>query len=649
MTTTNHVPSNPGSVVPGNGRRQSIGAAALLTALGVVYGDIGTSPLYAFKSSMDPLGKTFGADAPLGVASLIFWALTLIVALKYVFIVLRADHEGEGGILALTSLLNPWGKNGPRKCAFSRTVIILGLIGCSLLIGDGFITPAISVLSAVEGLKTVFPGLSTDIVLALTVGILVALFLVQSRGTYTIGRVFGPVMLVWFVTIGGLGIWNIIQYPAVVAALNPLYAIRFAVHEPAIASVFGAVFLALTGGEAMYADMGHCGKSSIRTAWFLIVMPTLVLNYLGQGALVLANPHILDATDASTFFSLAPEWMRLPLVALATLSTVIASQALISGVFSLVRQATTLGLCPRFAIRQTRSGEYGQIYVPVPNWALMVGCIFLVLGFRSSDAMASAYGIAVSMTMLITTLLIGLAMRTLWKWPLPLVAVFIVVFGAIDSLFVVSNMLKVVEGGWVPLCVGLAVYLLMRVWTHTSTIVRRHIDGLAIPLEQFEAHLEDGYVTRIPKRIQVCLTRTREGMPAVLCDFAAKTGSLAEHVVILTFETERGRPHLRRAGNISVAELGHGLWRVTARYGYMQTPRVGAALREAELRGLPFSCASAPIIMGRETVSRKASSSEVSALTSAIYGWMLRNSARADAFFKVKQDRVMEVGVHIEI
>jgi len=615
----------------------------------VVYGDIGTSPLYALKASLDPLGAAVSPGAPGDIASLIVWSLILIVALKYIFLVLRADHEGEGGILALTALLNPWGHSGPKKCAYASAVILLGLFGCSLLFGDGVITPAISVISAVEGLKTVFPGLPSGVVLGLTIIVLAGLFAVQHKGTHRIGSVFGPVMLAWFVAIGALGAWNVVQHPDVLAALNPLHAVRFALHEPAIALVFGAVFLALTGGEAMYADMGHCGRGPIRVAWFAAVMPALVLNYLGQAALVAANPHMLEAADANPFFSLAPEWLRLPLVALATLATIIASQALISGVFSLVRQAVTLGLSPRFAIRQTHSGEFGQIYVPAVNWALLAGCVLLVAGFRSSDAMASAYGIAVSMTMLICTVLIAFAMRALWRWPLPLVGLFLAVYGTIDLLFVSANMLKVADGGWVPLVLGLTVFTLMAVWTRVGTLVRLRLAAMAVPLDRLVAQFEDGSVIRIPGRTQVFLTKTAQDLPPILCEYVAKNGALAENVVIVTFLTERARPLLHRSGNVTVAALGHGIWRVTARYGYMQTPRVGAVLREAEMIGLPLKCKESPIILGSESISRKATGSRLSAVSAALYGWMSRNSARADRFFKIRQERVMELGVHIEV
>lgn len=630
-------------------RRTTVGAGAIMTALGVVYGDIGTSPLYAFKSSMDPLGKVFDPAAAMGVASLILWSLILVVALKYVFIVLRADQEGEGGILALTSLLNPWGKTGPKSGMVPYVVILMGLFGCALLLGDGIITPAISVLSAVEGLKTVFPGLPLPVVLGVTAGILVALFAVQKKGTYSIGRVFGPIMLVWFASIGILGAVAIAAHPSVLAALDPRHAVSFAIHEPAIALVFGAVFLALTGGEAMYADLGHCGRIPIRTAWFAIVMPALALNYLGQAAAVMADPHMLDAADANPFFSLAPSFLRLPLVGLAMAATVIASQALISGVFSLVRQAVTLGLAPRFTIRQTHSGEFGQIYVPGMNWALMVGSLILVAGFRTSDAMASAYGVAVSMTMLITTVLVAMAMRTLWRWPLAVAVLFCVVFGAIDLVFVSSNLLKVAEGGWVTLTLGVMAFGLMRIWMSGNILVRRRLQAMSVPLENLGDVLANGKVIRIPGCIQVFLTKTAEGLPPILCEYVTKSGSLACNVVIVTFQIARTHPFLHRSGNVEVTELGHGIWRVTARYGYMQTPRVGAALREAEMRGLPFSCKNSPVILSHETISRKSQNSEMSLVSSVLYGWMARNCARADTFFKVDQARVMEVGVHIEV
>ena len=427
-----------------------------LTALGVVYGDIGTSPLYAFQVALSGIGHPTPTAADiLGIVSLIFWALMIMVSLKYVVFVLRADNEGEGGIMALLSLV---GRDGVANGAKLPVLVLLGVIGAALLYGDGVITPAISVLSAMEGLKLVAPAFEKFIVPA-TMAILIGLFAIQHRGSETIGRLFGPVMVIWFAVIAVLGATNIWMAPAIIKAINPAEAVRFLVADPTISfAVIGAVFLTLTGGEALYADMGHVGPTAIRRAWFGLVLPALLLNYFGQGALILADPKAAD----SPFYKLAPSWALIPMLVLATLATIIASQALISGVFSLTRQAMQMGLCSRARIVSTSSDEVGQIYVPSANWLLMAGTLLTVALFRTSENLAAAYGIAVSGTMLITTILLYRVAVTRWRWP-PTVAVpFIVAFGAIDAAFLVSNsLIKIVEGGWFPIVIGGVIAVLM--------------------------------------------------------------------------------------------------------------------------------------------------------------------------------------------
>ena len=478
-------PSDEGAH-PHNG---SIGFLAL-TALGVVFGDIGTSPLYAFSIALNATGHPQPTRADvMGVVSLIFWALMVLVSLKYVQLVLRADNDGEGGILALLSLVE-----GSRLLAGLRISfpVVLGVLGASLLYGDGVITPAISVLSAMEGLKLAAPGFQVFI-LPVTLVILVGLFALQHQGTERIGRVFGPIMVVWFLVIGVLGVINIAAAPGILMALNPLAAVPILTHDPAIAAaIFGAIFLALTGGEALYADMGHVGAPAIRLAWFCLVVPALVLNYLGQGALVLSDPAAAD----SPFYKLAPGWSLVPLIVLAAAATVIASQALISGVFSLTRQAMQMGLCPRVNIVATSTDEAGQIYVPAANWLLMVGTLLIVVVFKTSDNLGAAYGVAVSGTMLATTVLLYYLATRRWRWPLLAALPMLIVFGSIDSAFLAANSLKILEGGWFPLTVGAGIASLMWCWRRGSLELRRRLHQMSMPVETFIESIDQKVVGR---------------------------------------------------------------------------------------------------------------------------------------------------------
>jgi len=628
-------------------------AAASLAALGVVYGDIGTSPLYAFKAALDALGTAPGTH-PLewqvkGVLCLIFWTLVLVVAVKYVVFILRADNEGEGGILALMSLLDPRGLAGGKR---RPIILILGLFGCTMLMGDGIITPAISVLSAVEGSQTIAPALK-PLILPLSIGILIGLFAVQRLGTAAIARFFGPTMTLWFLSIGAVGLAGILRHPGILDAVDPRYALHFALAEKATAfAVFGAVFLVATGGEALYADLGHCGRGPIRWAWFGLVLPALLLNYFGQGALVLDDPAALD----NPFFLAFPEAVRAVEVVLATAATVIASQALISGVFSLTKQAIQLGFCPRFQVKQTNAGEIGQIYLPVVNWALMAGAIALILGFKKSDDMAAAYGIAVSLTMLTTTPLVCLVMRGRWRWGWPAVALFGLPFVAIDALFSTSNMLKLAEGGWVPLSIGICMFLVMTTWERGATAVRERLAEMSVPLERIAAVLRDaavadmapGAVARVPGT-SVFLTKTAEGLPPVVSRYIATTRSVPEHVVILNFQTARV-PRLHRGGNLGIEDLGHGFWRVTARYGYMQIPSVRATLKEAALiDGLKAPVDAYTLVLGSEVVTRKKVGSRLNPLQATLYRWMAKNATRAALFFRLPKDDTLEFVLHIEV
>src|SRR3984893_10989008 len=461
-----------------------------LTALGVVFGDIGTSPLYAFQVALTGLGHpTPTAAEVMGLVSLILWALMVMVSLKYVVFVLRADNDGEGGILALLSLV---AADQVAKGARLPALVLLGGVGASLLYGDGVITPAISVLSAMEGLKLVAPGFEKFIV-PVTLVILIGLFVIQQRGTESIGRLFGPVMVAWFVVIGVLGAANIFLAPAILQAVNPVQAARFLLADPIISfAVIGAGFLALTGGEALYADMGHVGPTAIRQAWFALVLPALILNYFGQGALILADPAAAD----NPFYKLAPSWALIPMVALAALATIIASQSLISGVFSLTRQAMQMGLCPRARIVATSSDEEGQIYVPAANWLLMTGTLVTVALFKTSDNLAAAYGIAVSGTMLVTTILLYRVAVTRWRWP-PTIAVPIIAgIGAIDATFLASNSIKIVQGGWFPVIVGGAIAVLMLSWRRGTFAARQRLCGMSMPIDQFLTYADNAVIGR---------------------------------------------------------------------------------------------------------------------------------------------------------
>ena len=631
---------------------KSKGAAALV-ALGIVYGDIGTSPLYALKAALAPLGGSVTPEEVLGILSLVFWAMTLVVSLKYVTLMLRADNGGEGGILALSSLLTDWAKENPRRTAI---VTFLSVTGCSLLLGDGMLTPAISVLSAVEGLSLITPALS-GAVIPVTLGILAILFGIQRRGTRNIARIFGPVMLTWFLCIGGVGLVNSLANPWVFQALLPHHAINFAFHHGGVAAVvFGAVFLVLTGGEALYADIGHCGgRIPLRNAWFTLVMPSLMLCYLGQGAVVIADPAAL----ANPFYSTVPPYLLFPLVLLATAATIIASQALISGVFTMTRQAMQLGFCPRVRVRQTHGGEIGQIYVPVANWVLAAGCFAFVLGFGSSEAMAHAYGIAVSFTMLATTLLFCIYLRHVMHRPMWMVILFGAFFILLDLGFALANLAKIAEGGWVPLVIAGFVAWLSSAWRCGSSAVRKALEARAVNSDDMRDFFVSGLV-RTPGT-EVFLTKTSKGLPPILCEYARKTRSLAEAVVVLHFETARV-PYLRRRGNVHIEDLGMNVWRVSASYGYMQVPRVDAALEEARILGLPVRTSDALVVVGMETAYRtghtesaddqrkKADSSTcLGPISFAAYRTMSRLSPSATTNFKLPYDRVLEIGLYVRV
>jgi KUP system potassium uptake protein len=610
-----------------------------VTAIGVVYGDIGTSPLYAMRECFygsHSVPPTF--ENVLGVLSLIVYSLLLVVSVKYIAIVMRADNQGEGGILALTSLLPDWNGNTFGR----RFLVMLGIFGAALLYSDGMITPPITVLGAVEGLKVATP-LFDPYLVPIAVVLLVVLFSIQQYGTRRVGALFGPIMVVWFVVIAALGISWIVDMPAVLGALDPRHAILFfrdnGFHGFA---VLGTVFLAVTGAEALYADMGHFGKQPIRTAWFILALPALVLNYFGQGALLLQNA---DAAE-QPFFLLSPSWALLPLVGLATMAAIIASQALISGAFSLTRQAIQLGYCPRLDIDHTSSEEMGQVYVPQVNWGLMVATIVIVIGFRSSGALAAAYGIAISMTMVITAVLLHIVATERWKWPLPVALMLTGTFLVVDLAFFGANLLKFMQGGWLPVVIAWFLFTLMTTWKSGRRILADRLTARAIPLEDFMAAVDAHPPVRVPGTA-VFMTAQPRGTPPALAHNLRHNKVLHEHVIVLTVRTQPV-PYVRHEEQVDVQPLGRGVFNVVARYGFMQDPHVPDALRMAREKGAEMDVDDVTYFLGRETiiVSKRPG---MAMWREKLFVLMARNAVRATAFFRLPAERVVELGVQVEM
>jgi KUP system potassium uptake protein len=620
----------------------------MLATVGVVYGDIGTSPLYTIRECFfGEHGITPSPENVLGVLSLIVYALAIVVSIKYIAIVMRADNQGEGGILALTALLparrDETSERSGAEGLLSRPVLILlGIFGAALLYGDGMITPAISVLGAVEGLRVATPVFSQYIV-PVSVAILVGLFVLQRFGTHRVGGLFGPVMVVWFVTMSVLGIRWTLRMPAVLAAFDPRHAIAFFyAHGLRGVTVLGAVFLAVTGAEALYADMGHFGKRPIRFAWFSLVLPALLLNYFGQGALLLLNP----AAAHQPFFLLAPAWALYPLVLIATAAAVIASQALISGAFSLTRQAIQLGYLPWMDIEHTSPEEMGQIYVPRVNMAIAVATILIVIGFGSSSALAAAYGIAVTMTMVITTLLLYTVATERWHWPVPLALPVIAVFLCIDLAFLGANLLKVVHGGWLPLIIGTFVFTLMTTWKTGRSILAQRLRERSLPLEQFMAAIETNPPIRVPGTA-VFMTAQPQGTPAALSYNLRYNKILHEHVVILNVSTSP-TPYIARDDQISFDVIGPGLYKVRIRYGFLQSPNVPQALMRAHEMGVQMTTLDFTYFLGRETII-VTSRPGMAMWRERIFVLMARNSVRAASYFRLPLERVVELGVPVEM
>ena len=634
---TQTVMSQSGNGAPAGGRYLF---ALSLAALGVVYGDIGTSPIYAMRESF---GEHYGlAPTPanvLGVLSLIFWALIVVISIKYLMFVMRADNRGEGGMIALTALVAP-----PREARRGRRwgLVMTGLFGAALLYGDSMITPAISVLSAVEGLQVATP-LFEPYVIPITVVILVGLFSVQSRGTASVGRVFGPITLTWFLTLGVLGASQLVQRPGVLAALNPLHGAEFFVRNGWHGFlVLGSVFLVVTGGEALYADMGHFGRRPIRLTWFTIVLPALLLNYFGQGALILNNPAAVE----HPFFLMAPQWALYPLVALTTVATVIASQAVISGAFSLTRQAVQLGYLPRLQIEHTSAKEIGQIYIPAINWALMVACIGLVLGFRSSSSLAAAYGVAVTTDMVFTTILFSVVARRLWGWSIPLLLVMAGGFLAVDLAFWGANIVKIPHGGWFPLVIAGVVFVLFTTWKSGREILGKRLREASLPLDLFLPDMSRNPPVRVPGTA-VFMSSTSDGVPTALLHNLKHNKVLHEQVVFLRVATEE-IPVVDREDRVSVETLGNGFFKVVARYGFTEDPDVPELLKLAASHGLDAPPGQTSYFLGRETLipSRKPG---MALWREHIFTIMSRNARSATAFFRLPPNRVVELGAQVEL
>ncbi|MEO8433407.1 MAG: potassium transporter Kup [Pyrinomonadaceae bacterium] len=631
-TTTGHVPR-----VTARGKYLFV---LSLAALGVVYGDIGTSPLYALRECFHgPHSITPFPANVLGVLSLIFWALIIIISIKYLVFVLHADNHGEGGILSLTALATPIKPSGKSE---RWLLILMGIFGAALLYGDGMITPAISVLSATEGLTVAAPRLHSYVV-PITILILVALFLFQRRGTAKIGKVFGPIMLIWFAALAVLGVVQVVRYPQVLAAINPLHGVEFFVRNGWHGFlILGSVFLVVTGGEALYADMGHFGLRPIRLVWFTIVLPALLMNYFGQGALLLENPLAAE----NPFYRLAPGWALYPLIVLATAAAVIASQAVITGAYSLTMQAIQLGFSPRLKINHTSITEYGQIYIPAVNWALLMGCVAIVVGFRTSSNLAAAYGVAVTSTMVITTILFYVVARDRWGWSLVsagLLAAFLLI---IDLAFFGANIIKVAQGGWFPLLLAAGVFVVMTTWKKGRRILAERIQQDAQPLEDFlqeVARLKPLRVSGIAIFMNGNATRT----PPALVNNLEHNKILHQHVLFLTVKT-RLVPYVALHERVEIEPVGNGFYRLRVFYGFMEDPDIPKALEIAEVPGLVFDRKEITYFLGRETII--ASKRPGMALwRERIFALISQNATSATAYFCLPPDRVVEMGSQIEI
>lgn len=612
-------------------------AAVSLAALGIVYGDIGTSPLYALRecfSGHHAIQMT--PESILGVLSTIFWVLIVTISVKYMIFVLRADNRGEGGILALLALIHPV------KGAQKSWLLPIGLFGASLLYGDGIVTPAISVMSAIEGLTLATPVFEKWVI-PITLAILSGLFWFQRHGTARIGAVFGPVMLVWFSLLGLLGVYGISQNPEALKALNPWYVWDFFAHHGHEAFlVMGSVFLVCTGGEALYADMGHFGKKPMRLAWFSIVLPGLVLNYFGQGAILLSNP----AAAENPFYLLAPQWALIPLIVVATTATVIASQAVISGVFSLTRQAIQLGLWPRMQIIHTSSREIGQIYLPHMNAALFLGCVWLVLAFKNSSSLAAAYGLSVSMTMVITTIFMGIAARKIWKWNLATIVLMCAGFIVVDLLFLSANSMKIREGGYLPLIIGTTFFTLMSTWKKGRAILAERLRRSVMKFQEFYELLKTHQPTRVPG-VAFFMVGDAETTPPAMVHNVKHNKVLHDYVVILTVVT-REIPTVPAAERLKIEKIEDRMVRVIAKYGFTDSPDVAEIVEALQLQGFPIKLEDITFFLGRETLIATKNPG-MAVWREHLFSFMSRNAQRATAYFNIPADQVIEVGIQVEL
>ena len=630
-STTNDVPT------PGTHKASSI-ATLMVGAIGVVYGDIGTSPLYAIKEVFHG-SHPLPADANhiLGVLSLVFWSILLVISGKYLLLLMRADNKGQGGSLGLLALAS----SVTQKSFFAPVVVILGISAGALFYGDSMITPAISVLSAVEGLEVAVPGLNVYVI-PITLVVIVLLFMVQRRGSAVMGRLFGPIMILWFIAIAVIGVAQILEAPRVLSAVNPIYAVNFFVKYKLTAFLaLGSVVLVLTGGEALYADMGHFGIHPIRRAWFLLVMPALLLNYFGQGALLLTTPEAVS----NPFFLMVPKWALLPMVGLSTMATVIASQAVITGAYSITRQAMQLGFLPRMATIHTSASESGQIYIPFVNWTLLASVIVLVLGFQSSTSLAAAYGIAVTGTMLIASIQLTIVMFRLWNWNPWIAGIIGGVLVIVDLAYFTANLTKLTHGGWFPLAIGLAIVVFLTTWKKGRELLFARRQEEAMPVDVFLNSLNPS-VTRVAGT-SVFLSGATEGIPHALLHNLKHNRVVHERVVFLTVITEEV-PHVEEGKRLEVQHLGRRFYRFILRYGYMDETDVPAALKAAARLNFEFNDMETSFFLGRETImpSRRPG---MALWREHLFAWMMRSATSAMDFFKLPPNRVVEMGTQVEI
>jgi len=611
-------------------------SALALSALGIVFGDIGTSPLYTFKTVLGTADMPSDPATVLGALSLVLWTLFIVTTVKYVSFAMRVDNDGEGGILALMALLGVKKQHRP-------TIVAVGLFGAALIYGDGAITPAISVLSALEGLDMATPAFHPYVV-PIAVAILLAMFAIQSRGTAAIGHFFGPIMLLWFAAMAVMGLWGIAQHPQVFAAINPVYGLTYLVsHGLTGFLVLGAVFLCVTGAEALYADMGHFGSRPIKLAWFAVVFPSLIINYAGQAALVLEGAP----TDGNIFFRLCPQPLLIPLIVLATVATIIASQSIITGAFSMTRQAIQLGWLPRLYVKQTSSEGYGQIYVGVVNWLLMLVTVGLTIGFGKSDNLAAAYGIAVSATMLMTSALLFIAMREIWGWSVLAAGAVAGCFLIVDSAFFLANLTKIAEGGYVPLLLALAVYGVMWIWHRGAAAVSQRMHEQLIPVNEFMARIKDANVPRVPGTA-VFLTRTESGTPPVMQWHVKHNRALHEHLFVLRVEISSA-PWTSSGNRLTIEEVVPNFWRAEAHFGFMERPHIPDLLAASKSLGCTVDLSDVTYYVGHETVISREDKMGLPAWQERLFAAMERNAIHVSDFFSLPSDQVVEIGRQVAI